>query len=641
MHIVLVEDSLVDAQLLRLCLRQVLPEATLNHFGTFAEASDFWERESPRLVMLDWSLPDMTGPQALAQLEKALPGVPVVVLVRAGEQKIGRRAIELGARDFLAKGDFGLETFERVMRHIAHTIALEEKNALESQKAIFSDNLFRETLRRTGTRMWKLELLGHRLENLEGLSELLGTAQEEGPDDLSGLLQRIHPDDRERFAATIARAGGSGSPEELFHRLIGPGHDEKPCFSFVVPGEDPGSGKMCLYGFTQDHSRYLTPEYLWMARRMLQSSTKLRRELISDMSFRLRTPLGTLVNLLFLFDKTPMDEEQSVLYEALSSSAFELTSAASSLLNLSLLDNEQIPQHKAPFVLLDCVRSAWKAQSTKLNRRTIAFREHFDRSLPEKMTGDSQQLFQILYNLFDHSLHLLPEKRGFISLRIDVLQRTVRETKLSFEISDSGGYHLDEETISRWLSSEIQSVSAVTEDKLRQLNVPMANVLAQAMGGELTIEKDTDHRPTYRLVLDFGTVEQKTAPHPPLPEKWSSLRILLVEDHPLNQIAAKKVLLSWGEDVSVEIAENGRAALDKIDEQTFDVVLMDLQMPEMDGMEAFVAIRRFSAVPIVAVTANASPQEESRCLEAGFNAYLSKPYRPQALYETISSVLKA
>ncbi len=639
-HTLLVADSPVDAQVLRLCLRQVLPETKIDHTATFAEATAFLERESVDLILLDWSLSDVSGPQALAYLNNLFPRVPVIVLVSAGEQKIGRRALEYGARDWLCKGEFELDLFERAVGHTVQWIRLDRLREGEAQKALKYEGLFRETeeLMRFGT--WKMELLSQDMEWSESLYRLLETEPRDGTLHFSDYLQKVHPEDRDRFARAVAKACNEGGNHQIGYRVVAPDGRIKPFFSYLRLNADWSPGKFYLLGLVQDGSERISSEYLWMARRLVQSSGKLQKEMLSNMSFRLRTPLGTLANLLYLFERTPMNEQQSILFNTMRASAYELTAAASSLLNLSLMDTDEVSVEKAPFNLLDCVRSAWKAQSLKLGNRKIVLRERFDKVLPERVTGDAHKLFQILYNLFDHSLSLLSAKGGTVQLQLRTEQRTAHQVKLFLEIADSGGYSLDAETVASWLTEEVMTNGAIAEEDIRQLNIPVARMLVGAMGGELKVEYRETQGLWVGIWLPFGLPSQPLPLATPFPENYQTLRILLVEDHVLNQIAAKKVLVSWQEGVEVDIAENGRSALEKMAIQAFDVVLMDLQMPIMDGMAAFATIRQTSAVPVIAVTANASPQEEAKCLEAGFNAYLSKPYKPQQLYEMIARVLR-
>ena len=115
----------------------------------------------------------------------------------------------------------------------------------------------------------------------------------------------------------------------------------------------------------------------------------------------------------------------------------------------------------------------------------------------------------------------------------------------------------------------------------------------------------------------------------------------MVEDHFLNQMATEKVLLNWSDFVTVDIAENGLVGIEKFREYGYDLILMDIQMPVMDGLEAARKIREFSDVPIIALTANSNKEEQDKCLKIGMNDYLSKPFKPQDLYARIMGVMTA
>jgi CheY-like chemotaxis protein len=133
-------------------------------------------------------------------------------------------------------------------------------------------------------------------------------------------------------------------------------------------------------------------------------------------------------------------------------------------------------------------------------------------------------------------------------------------------------------------------------------------------------------------IIRAPKIEQRDTPS-------SQLRILLVEDHFLNQIATRKVLTTWSEMVTVDIAENGLVAVQKFREYQYDVILMDIQMPIMDGLEATERIRaESSTIPIIALTANATRLEMEACLAKGMNSYLAKPFKPQDLYAHIMAV---
>ena len=161
--------------------------------------------------------------------------------------------------------------------------------------------------------------------------------------------------------------------------------------------------------------------------------------------------------------------------------------------------------------------------------------------------------------------------------------------------------------------------------------------LVKTMEGRLSIESTEGKGSTFSVSLATKVVRKAEFLAGYAPE--APLKILLVEDHFLNQIATKKVLTSWSGYVSVDIAENGAVALEKLGAHSYDLVLMDIQMPVMDGLEAAHEIRKTSDIPIIALTANASIKEQDKCFEIGMNDYLAKPFKPEELYLKIMNIM--
>ena len=161
--------------------------------------------------------------------------------------------------------------------------------------------------------------------------------------------------------------------------------------------------------------------------------------------------------------------------------------------------------------------------------------------------------------------------------------------------------------------------------------------LVEIMKGTFTIESKESKGTVFNIELPINIVKPINLQPGDAPE--TPLKILLVEDHFLNQIATKKVLTTWSDKITVDIAENGLVGVEKYREHGYDLILMDMQMPVMNGLDASKKIREKSQVPIIALTANSSKQEADKCYSAGINAYMSKPFKPQDLYANIMSLM--
>ncbi|HHS95173.1 MAG TPA: response regulator [Phaeodactylibacter sp.] len=191
------------------------------------------------------------------------------------------------------------------------------------------------------------------------------------------------------------------------------------------------------------------------------------------------------------------------------------------------------------------------------------------------------------------------------------------------------------------LCGEEVEISQV-KDKAKEMGFAVAVKLIKTLQGKLSIVSPSHSGDgsgtSYQVCLPIQVVKKTSKDNLGLPEV--PIKILLVEDHFLNQIATKKVLTTWSPKISVDIAENGLVAVEKFRAHGYDLILMDLQMPIMDGIEATKRIRESDElVPIIALTANASKQEMNKCLNSGINDYLSKPFQPEDLYAKILSLL--
>ena len=206
---------------------------------------------------------------------------------------------------------------------------------------------------------------------------------------------------------------------------------------------------------------------------------------------------------------------------------------------------------------------------------------------------------------------------------------------LQFSISDTGP-GIDQEELDRILNSQELFTQNEGNDK-KKLGLAIVNKLVQVMDGELKVDSKLGQGSSFRVTVPVTAVRKARFLAGGVPDV--PVKILLVEDHPINQITTKKVLTAWSPHVSVDLAANGQKGVEMMEQNRYDLVLMDLQMPVMDGFDATQAIRKFSNVPIIALTANASVPEQERCLKVGMNDYLTKPFKPEELYAKVLGAL--
>ena len=367
-----------------------------------------------------------------------------------------------------------------------------------------------------------------------------------------------------------------------------------------------------------------------------RQTSLLKEEALEDMSFHIRTPLSSIVNLLYLMENTTVSPQQTELVEGLKTSVDDLSLMINNMLNFSMLVSQSMKLESEEFHIRDFVQSIRKIIQIKADNAKVKLDFTLGDDLPEKIVADSKKITQIIYNLIDHATHYTPTGNR-ISVEISV-ENEKNERAASLKIRTSyTGRTLTVAQIKELMEEnkilETMKNDATDTDK-QQLALAIVGKLVKILRGQFNITNRGNDTTIFDVEMPVRVAKflhiDNTTPDVPI-------KILLVEDHFLNQMATKKLLTTWSPLVTVDIAENGVVAVEKFRAHGYDVILMDLQMPQMNGFDATVRIREKSAVPIIALTASASKQEADRCFEIGMNDYVSKPFKPTELYMKIMS----
>ncbi|HLN24297.1 MAG TPA: ATP-binding protein, partial [Patescibacteria group bacterium] len=348
------------------------------------------------------------------------------------------------------------------------------------------------------------------------------------------------------------------------------------------------------------------------------------------------TPLGGVVGTADLLIDSSLTPEQADFVQTIRASADALLAIVDDILDLSKLDAGRVEVEVAPFALRRVLGDIALILRPRAGERQIGFSLDVAEDVPETILGDASRLRQVLLNLGSNAVKFT--EAGEVTLRLSV----AAEGELLFAVSDTG-IGIDDRAKSRLFEDFCQADNSIARRYGGTgLGLAISRRLVELMGGHISVESHLGHGSTFLVRLPLPATTPRASvvasPAPPLP----SLDLLLAEDNPVNAKLLDAILKRAGHRVTM--VGNGRDAVEAATAHRFDVILMDMQMPIMDGLAATQAIRALPApngvTPILGVTANAFIEDQQHCLEAGMTGYVSKPVTPSALFAAIGGALR-
>jgi signal transduction histidine kinase/DNA-binding response OmpR family regulator len=385
---------------------------------------------------------------------------------------------------------------------------------------------------------------------------------------------------------------------------------------------------------------------LRVARRDAEAASQAKSAFLANMSHEIRTPFHGLLGMLSLLQQSGLTPRQVDHLRTATESANHLLAILDDILDVSQLESGRLTLTPVATDLMQLLREVLSLMRPAAEARGLALRLVTAPAVPDRVIVDPTRLRQILFNLLSNAIKF--SDRGTVLLEVTADpppagSTTPARAALGFRVSDNG-IGMDEATVAGLFTRFAQGDNSRSRRHGGSgLGLEISRSVARLMGGDITVSSEPGVGSVFSLHLALQTAEDEpalsvvTAP-PEQPRSVQPLAVLVAEDHPVNRQYMEALLASIGH--SVRFAHNGEQAIQAAREAPFDLVLMDVHMPVMDGLEATRAIRelpdaRAATVPIVALTADAYPETRNRCLTAGMNDYLTKPVSPQSLASCI------
>lgn len=411
-------------------------------------------------------------------------------------------------------------------------------------------------------------------------------------------------------------------------------------YKVELPGQEP-----YVVAFAQDVTDRIRAErQLKEAKKVTEETARAKEKFLANMSHEIRTPMNGILGITALLQKTRLNNEQQSFLQMIQDSAQNLLNIINDILDLEKIRSGEIVLEKIEFDIAAKLQSAIQLFQVEADRKNL--RLVFDSHIGNRfaVTGDPTRFTQILNNLLSNAIKFTPA--GTITLYAGIEHETEQEVLLHFYVQDSG-IGIEESKLIKIFQPFTQAYAETTRKYGGTgLGLAITKNLIELQNGQIWVESEVKNGSTFHFTIRYAKASvEKLQPagnsNEPVHNKLGKLKILLAEDNEINLLLARSILQYWG--FEARVAVNGNEVIDLMQQEDFDIVLMDIQMPEKSGIDAAREIRAMTdpvknKIPIIALTANALKGEEQKYFAVGMNDYLTKPFTEKELYAVIDRV---
>ena len=382
--------------------------------------------------------------------------------------------------------------------------------------------------------------------------------------------------------------------------------------------------------------------------KIAEEAVKSKQQFLSNMSHEIRTPMNAIIGFTNVVLKTDLDESQKEYINAIKESGDALIVLINDILDIAKVDAGKMTFEKTAFSLSNSIATMLHLFEAKIVEKKLELHHDYDATIPLNVIGDPMRLRQIILNLMSNAVKFT--SKGKIAICLRLVDQDTEKVTIEFLITDTGIGIPKNRLADIFNNFEQATVGTSNSFGGTGLGLAIAKQLVELQGGTITVNSEEGKGSDFSFVLTFDkiksevkAIKEEVKLFQEIPQETRTtgkVKVLVAEDIALNQLLIKIILLDFG--YEIDMANNGKEAVEKLQKNTYDIILMDLQMPVMNGFEATRYIRNElnSNIPIIALTADVTSVDVEKCKAAGMNDYVSKPIDEKILYNKIIGCLK-
>lgn len=627
LQILVVEDDMLDRKI----IKKALADSGIEHELVFAEDHESGKAATLGVtydcIFLDYNLPGGTGLELLKAIRENGNTSPIIIVTSQGDEKLAVEAMKNGANDYIPKNLLSADGISQTVRYM---INMKEKERLQREL----EEKLKETQRQLNMVVANAPIILFSIDD-QGCFRLF-----EGKGiDHTGLNRDAFLNkniNEQNYPFTVADYNRAITGEEYTTVVEWSDRFFEVYYSPITIDEH----RKGVIGIATDitiHKR--AEEQLTKAKQLAEETAKVKEQFLANMSHEIRTPMNGIMGLTHILLNTELNDDQRKYLDSISSCTNNLLVIINDILDFTKIEAGKMTFENVPFSLNTVINNTIELFQIKADEKSLQLVADIPDTLPSLLSGDPTRLSQILNNLVSNAIKFT--EKGEVRIKIYITSRSDDSIGLTFDVKDSGiGIAADS------LSSVFESFTQASSDTTRKfggtgLGLTIVKKLIELQEGNISVSSTLGTGTTFSFQLMFPVAaeeikEDKTAAEADI--SISHLRILIAEDNKINQLIVRKLFQDWK--TTIELADNGQIAIEKLSKNDYDLVLMDIQMPIVDGYTAAEHIRSSlpapkCSTPIMAMTAHATQTEKQKCFDKGMNDYISKPFEPMELKKKI------